>query len=299
MGLSVIIVSYNTKDLTLQAVESVFSTYPDAEVIVVDNASKDDSVASLRFHYRGRITIVEHKTNVGFARANNEGMKLSHGSYVLLLNSDTIVKEHALQRMTEALQRNPEFGIVSCQLQNTDYSYQPQGGALPTLTNIAAWWLWPFPGVMPGAETYHDMQTDVPSGNGIREVGWVAGTAMMMRREVVEQVGGLDDQIFMYAEDVEYCIRARQKNWKIGIVQDAFIVHIGSASGSSAKAMTGEVKGLLYVFGKHFSVWETAIIRLIFMVGAILRYVLFGILKGSSKARELYGSILSVVLRPL
>jgi GT2 family glycosyltransferase len=117
---------------------------------------------------------------------------------------------------------------------------------------------------------------------------------MFIRRSVVTDIGGLDEKIFMYAEDVDYCMRATKKGWKVGIVPSASICHIGSASGSSNRALLGEIKGLMYLWKKHFPAWQTPLIRLIFWKGALLRYLLFGILLGRKDARELYSQVLAL-----
>lgn len=294
MQLSIIIVSYNTKDLTLQTVESV-GVDPDREIIVVDNASTDESVRALHHRFGKKVHIIDRKENGGFAKANNEGIKIAKGKYILLLNSDTIVHPSALDNMVRALESNPKIGILSSKLLNVDGTYQPQGGALPSLWNIAAWWLWPLPGVIPFIDPYQN-ENEV-TGMEVEHRGWVGGTAMMIRRDVIDQVGVLDEKIFMYAEDVDYCIRAREKGYDIGITPMAAITHIGSASTSSSNALHGEIKGLLYLWKKHFSAWQLILLRAILLKGAILRWVLFGILMGRREARTLYAQIFHSGLR--
>ncbi|MEP7166974.1 MAG: glycosyltransferase family 2 protein [Candidatus Woesebacteria bacterium] len=293
MQLSIIIVSYNTNNLTIQTIESVgFDSRH--EIIVVDNDSKDGSVKTLKERFGNKIKIIERHDNGGFAKANNEGIKAAKGDYILLLNSDTIVVSGAIDSMVKTLEENPKVGILSCRLLNPDGSYQSQGGGLPTFWNIAWWWLWPLPGNVPFVNPYQNstviQKEDRP--DHIIKRGWVGGTAMMIRKEVIEQIGGLDEKIFMYAEDVDYCIRAHQKGWLIGITPNASITHIGSASTSSNHALLGEVKGLNYLSKKHFPFWQRPLVYLILLKGAILRGFLFGILLGRADARSLYGAIL-------
>lgn len=293
-SLSVVIVSYNTKDLTLETIESV--GFEDSrEIIVVDNHSSDGSVEALQKKFSEKIHIIARKDNAGFAVANNEGIKASKGEIILLLNSDTIVQKNALEVMVNAFETYSSYGILSCRLENVDGSFQPQGGTLPSLFNVAGWWLWPIPGQFPFIPAYQD-STQIPVSEHSDPVprGWVGGTAMFMRRSLIDQIGYLDERIFMYAEDVDLCLRASQKGWKIGIVPSASIVHIGNASGSSSRALLGEIKGLLYLWKKHFSAWELFLLRLIIWKGALLRYLLFGILLGRKGARELYASVLTL-----
>lgn len=287
---SIIIVSYNTKKLTSNAITSALGA---GEIIVVDNDSRDGSPEYLHNIFGKKITVLKQYTNGGFAKANNIGIKATKSEYVLLLNSDTIVHDHAIETMVAALQAHPEFGILSCKLLNADGSYQPQGGALPTLLNLMAWWLWPLPGNIPGIDPYQNMD-EIRADTRVSpyEMGWVGGTAMLIRRETLEKIGLLDEQIFMYAEDIDLCLRARAAGYKVGMVQSAQITHLGSKSAGSHSALVGEIRGLIYLWKKHFPAWQTLLLRLVFIKGALLRYLLFGILQGDGKARTLYARIL-------
>lgn len=297
--LSVIIVSYNTKELTKEAIHSLDSSLAQGnlskdkiQVIVVDNHSTDGSVPELKKSFDGRIQIIENSDNVGFAKANNQGVRSALGEFVLLLNSDTVVQPGALEKLIEAMYKDSKLGIVTAQLYYPNGRYQPQGGSLPNLLNIWAWWLWPFAGIMPGITPYQDKGL-LGEGKVVYR-GWVGGTALMMRKELYETLGGLDERLFMYAEDVDLCARVREQGLKIGVVANARIIHLGSASGSSFKAKLGEVKGLLYFFKKHKSGWQVLVLRLILLKGAILRYLYFGILKQEREAKSLYAQILAV-----
>lgn len=294
--LSVIIVSFNTKELTAHAVDSVLTTYDKVEVIVIDNNSHDGSVIALKKEFGNKIVVTVNTENTGFARANNQGVKLAHGTYVMLLNSDAIVHSGALQALVDVLRFNWNIGAVAARLKNSDGSYQPQGGALPTFFNVAAWWLWPVPGVIPGLRPYQD-PNDAKKGKLLMDRGWVGGTAVMFRRDEYLTVGGLDEKIFMYAEDVDLCFRLQAAKLKVAIASTALVTHLGMQSGSLSKSRIGEIKGLLYFFGKHKPTWQVLGLKIVFLVGSLLRYVLFGILKGSSEARRLYSQAIAIAVR--
>lgn len=296
--LSIIIVSYNTKELTLSTIESILKTKKDltCEIIVVDNNSRDGSVDAIRSTYGETVTVLAQTENRGFASANNIGLLASHGTYILLLNSDTQVLEDSLQFLVESAQKNPRLGILSCKLLNSDGSYQPQGGALPTLLNLTTWALWPFPGNIPGITPYQDTN-DIQTSQDVVPQGWVGGTAMLFPKSLYQQIGKLDENIFMYAEDIDYCIRARSAGWQIGIVPNARIIHLGSASGSRSRAKKGEIAGLLYLAKKHKNILAVHYLGLIFALGAALRYLLFGILRGNKQERALYAQIFLIALR--
>lgn len=311
--ISTIIVSYNTADLTLQAIRSVFENHEqdniNGEVIVVDNNSSDDSVKLIRQEFKNSVLIIENKDNPGFAKANNQAIKISQGTYIFLLNSDTILQPHAINKLlstfdnypedynTEQLAKTPKqvdrLGIVSGQLLNKDGSIQPQGGALPTLLNLAIWWLWPLPGefpLFPAHSRYHIEQVAFFEKENV--TGWVGGTAMLMKREVIEEIGDLDESIFMYAEDVDFCWRARNHHWDVLLTPAAKIVHYGSASSSSTRALIGEIKGLQYILAKHLPSWQFQFSLVILYFGAWLRWLLFGIILNNAEKKQAYSEII-------
>ncbi len=302
--LSIIIVSYNTSTLTLQTVNSIFFSLEkeehsflrkaDVDVIVVDNHSVDGSIAALEKEFGTHIRILKNDENVGFARANNQGVKEACGQFVMLLNSDTVVHPGTLDTMVKTLQERQDVGIVAASLHNLDGTYQAQGGALPTLVNAAAWWLWPLPGIAPFISPYQDSRE--PISDHFWERGWVGGTAMMLRKDLYENVGGLDENIFMYAEDIDLCFQVHEKKLKILISLAAWVTHIGNASGSSTHARLGEIRGLLYVFSKHKPQWQGILLSLVLVVGSCQRYLLFGILRMNREARIFYGKVLRLSL---
>lgn len=288
MQLSIVIVSFNTKTLLKQTIRSI-SKKADWEMIVVDNSSSDGSIAMLK-HDFPEVKVITNRANVGFAKANNQGIAMSTGESILLLNSDTIVYKDALENLLRHMENHPEVGIASGQLLNPDGSIQPQGGYLPGLLNIAFWMLFldDLPLVGKHLLPYHVNEKAVFTRE--RMIGWVGGTAMMIRRAVIEKAGTLDEEIFMYAEDVEFCMRAQQEGFKVSITPEAKILHYGqqSSGGAPAAAWLGEYRGLMYIFRKHKPRWEYPVMKLLLKIGAILRMLLFGILQGRKDAYEAY-----------
>ena len=296
IDLSIIIVSYNTKDLLKKCVDSVTEELRNSkitgEIIVVDNASTDDSVKVAKGL---GASVIQNRGNLGFGRANNLGAKQAKGRYLLFLNPDTEVKEGALGKMVEFMDENPEAGIASCRLVNLDGSFQPQGGYLPRLSTVAVWALFldDLPilrDILPSYQMRSRLRSNL-YGVKVRpfvgkEMCWVGGTAMAVRRQAWEQLGGFDEKIFMYGEDVEICYRANKIGWKVMINPEAEIVHVGKASGG--RWVTGEVRGLLYIFKKHKPGWEMPILKVMLAVGMGLRWLIFGILGGNENLRRGY-----------
>lgn len=216
--LSIVIINTDNRQQTLECLESVLEGTRGItlEVIVVDNASRDDSVAAIREAYPS-VTVVENTVRQGFSTNNNLAMARSSGCYLLLLNDDTVVAHGALERMVAFMYAHQEAGAVGAHLLNPDGSDQedcdlpphPLYDALRPLST----WLRPFR----------------PDCDQASEVGTVCGACMMVRREVIESVGPLDtDYDPIYSEEVDWCHRIRAAGWKVYRLPDAHVVHYGS-----------------------------------------------------------------------
>jgi len=283
MKLSIIIVSYNTKGLLKQCLDAVSKSIltEQYEVIVIDNASTDGS---------SDLATIKNKHNQGYSIANNQGIKIAKGEYILLLNSDTRVKSNALDELIKFMDGHPQAGIASAQLLNPDGSIQPSGGFLPRLSNIFAWMFFiddlPLP-----LPAYHVTHPGFYSNT--HQIGWVQGAALIMRREV----GLLDENIFMYGEDVELCIRAHKSSWQVWTVATAQVTHQGfqSSGGVSTNALLGEYTGLQYIFKKHKPPWEFPLLQVALKTGALIRMLLFGTIWRDKQKYAVYKQALSLV----
>lgn len=293
MKLAVIIVSFNTKELLKKCLESVYKNSVDNfEVWVVDNASKDGSVELVKKHFP-KAHIIENMENLGFSAGNNLALKKTKADYYLLLNSDTEIKKDSLEKLMEFAGKN-DFGIFSCKLVNRDGSFQPNGGDLPLGLSLFSW--------IAGLDDVTPLLKSVlPSFHRKflsyykdgKEVGWVGGTAMMIREDVLKKAGYLDENIFMYGEDVEYCMRAKKKGFKIGWTDGTEIMHLGGGSSSSPKERQwiGELRGLLYIYKKYFGAFNVFILRLILYVFTFLRVIAFFI-GGKGGSAKTYAKVL-------
>ena len=295
MKLSIIIVSFNTKKLILDCLESIFATTGDLnlEVIVVDNDSVDDSPVAIKDNFP-QVKLITNTTNTGFAKANNQGIKVSSGDYIMLLNSDTIVKPNALEILIDYLDSHPQVGIAAPQLLNPDGSIQPNGGYLPRLSNIIAWMLFidDLPFIRPWFWSYQLRY--LPGFRRTHAMGWLQGAALVLRRHTLEEIGLLDENIFMYAEDVEICYRAQKSNWQVVLFPPAQVIHAGFQSGSSEKAILGEYQGLKYIFQKHKPAWELPLLRFSLKLGATLRLIIFGTILRDKQKYAIYKTALAL-----
>lgn len=327
MTLSIIIVSYNTKKLTLQTIDSAWKEAQSnknlsrkTEIIVVDNDSHDGTPQAIRKKFGSKnIKVIAKKENLGFAGGNNIGIKKAQGKYVVLLNSDTIVQSGSLSQMVATFERFPlddttstlssqgdkidRLGILAATLLNPDGTLQPQGGDLPTLwtlfTHMSLFDDLPLIGkFFPSTQHTGFRQSEKLRyhTHDIRLIkrGWIAGTVMMMRREVFDEIGLLDDNIFMYGEDVEFCMRAKHHHWDIAIDPQAKITHFGSASSTSANAVKGEFKSYPYIWSKHKPLWQIPMVKAFLKMGIILRILIFTLIR-DQKRRKIYRDLLTGV----
>ncbi|HVU11535.1 MAG TPA: glycosyltransferase family 2 protein [Phototrophicaceae bacterium] len=229
LDLSIILVSWNVADLLATCLDTVFAGLGDlsAEVIVVDSASTDNTSALLRERFP-QVILLTQSENIGFTRGNNLALEQSQGRYLLLLNPDTEIIADALPRMIAYLDAHPEVGIVGPYTRNSDGSYQSTRRRFPTLTTafFESTWL---QGIAPKSLLDRFYVNDAPPDQTL-EVDWVQGSALMTRREVYEQIGGLDEGYVMYSEELDWCKRAKLAGWRVIYLADAQIVHHGGKS---------------------------------------------------------------------
>lgn len=318
MTLSIIIVSYNTSDLTVATINSALDDLNQStlkklsEIIVIDNDSKDDSIKSIKNALKNqsiKYLIIKNKENLGFAKANNLAIKRSRSKNILLLNSDTIVKKGSLEKLVNSLEKSPaiestaytkshhgeldKLGIISATLLNNDGSFQPHGGSFPTLFSLFNHMSFlddiPIIGkLLPSTQHTGKNTRSSNNKNKLIQQDWVGGTAVLIKKQVFDEIGLLDPNIFMYGEDIELCIRAKNHHWDIAIHPTAFITHLGSASSSSANAILGEFRGYIYIWSKHKPLWQLPIAKFILKLGAIMRIVVFGTISPHKIKKQIY-----------
>jgi N-acetylglucosaminyl-diphospho-decaprenol L-rhamnosyltransferase len=219
--LSVIIVSWNVRDLLQRALNSVYASWDDRselEVIVVDNASHDDSVAMLRTTFPD-VHIIANAENRGFTGGNNQGLAAATGEFLLLLNPDTEIVADALPRMVDYIRAHPDVGMVGPQLLNPDGSVQSSRRHFPTLPVLFLESTW-LEKLIPRKLLRHYYAQEQPD-DAIQDVDWITGAAMLTRREAFAQVGGMDEGFFMYSEELDWCRRIRGAGWRDAGWRDA------------------------------------------------------------------------------
>lgn len=306
IDLSIIIVNFNTKKLLKDCVDSVVKNTKniDYEIIVVDNASTDGSfemVAELARKFR-IIKLVRNRKNLGFARANNRGLKIARGRYILLLNSDTIIKDNVLGEITSWMDTHPKVGVATCALRNTDGSLQGTGGYFPNLFRVFAWmfFLEDMPVIDRLIRPFHPMHPNSPFYKGEvffkkpHERDWVTGAFFLIRRKVVEEVGLIDEDYFMYVEEVDYCWRVKKAGWQVWFLPQWSVVHLGGASSAKEFPILSEFAGIKIFYKKNKPAWQMPILKLILKGGIMARMVLFNLL-GRKEVSEIYVKAISKI----
>lgn len=227
---SVLIVSWNTRDLLVLCIESVFSSTRavSLEVIVVDNASSDGSPEAVRQRFP-EVNLLPNPDNRGFAAANNQGIHVARGRYVLLLNSDTILLERCLDKMVAFADAQPRAGAVGCRVLNPDRTVQPSCMTFPCLLNLAVLSMC-LHRVLPRSRLFGRPQMTWWTYDEIREVEYIKGCFLLVRREAVKEVGLLDERFYMFGEEADWCCRMRKASWRVVFSPCGEIIHYGSAS---------------------------------------------------------------------
>ncbi len=233
--LSIIIVSWNVADLLKACLTSIYrADHPFTfEILVVDSASSDHSVEMVRREFP-QVKLIAETTNLGFSRCNNIGLEAAQGRYRLLLNPDTEVLDDALERLISYLDSHPDVGVIGPHTLNTDGSTQSTRRRFPTAGVLFTESTW-LQALAP-RRWLDDYYVVEQPDSGIFDVDWVQGSALLLRREVYEQIGGLDEGFVMYSEEMDWCKRARLAGWHVVYHGEAHIVHHG---GKSSEQVTG------------------------------------------------------------
>lgn len=294
MDLTVIILNFNTKELLNSCLKSILSKNwkHKVEVVVVDNASSDGSVVLVKKNFP-KIKIIESDKNLGFTGGNNLGLREAKSKYVLLLNSDTEVLDNSLDNLIDFMDRS-DYGISSCKLTDGEGNFQPNAGELPAPLPIFLW----LSGlddilrkIIPLSSSYQERDKKYYTDE--REVGWVSGAAMMVKNQVFQKIGYLDENIFMYGEDVEYCLRAKRSGFKIGWTKMAEIIHYGGKSSNHPQyhQWTGEFRGLLYIYQKYYGFLAALTLKILMYIFILLRSVAF-LVVGKPQVSKTYAKVI-------
>ncbi len=281
-SISVVIVNYRTRELLRDCLQSLGQHgTPGMNITVVDNDSGDGSAEMVRCEFPG-VRLLHNATNTGFAAANNRGIEQDHGAYVLLLNSDTVVLPGSITAMSEFLDAHSQAGAAGARLLFPDGTIQASAGRdarpglvrlllrLTGVSHLLGDWqrrhLRLVLGGLAGRKLVSCLDSYVEDPSPL-EVETVSAACLLLRRKALQEVGPLDEQFFMYLEDVDYCIRLRRAGWKLYYLPAAQIVHLGEkSSGGRMRRYSVHAYGSLFRFyRKHYhpaTVWTARLMVL-------------------------------------
>lgn len=280
LTLTVVVVNWKVREYLRDCLRSLYGQMElrqeDWELIVVDNDSGDGSVEMVG-HEFPLAKVIANRENVGFGRANDQAFAMARGRYVLLLNPDTLVLDHAVDRMLEVMERGADIGALGCRLLNTDRSFQRwTGGNPPRLLNVACNFLL-LNRIVPEALLPPPLYLESEPSHDV-EVGWVSGACLLLRRVALRKTI-FDARFFLYGEDLELCDRLRLGEWKVMYTPLATVIH---HQGRSLVQQTVEVqqfkmRGLRVVFAMRNRALLLPAFDAILLVGFLMRSILFGI----------------------
>lgn len=291
--ISVIICTYNTKDMTLRCLgdlkKSIEHLGEPVETIVIENGTdKTGEVIKKKYPW---VKLIEPKENTGFAKGNNLGIKAANKKvkFFLLLNTDAFVKPDTLRKAVDYMNNYSDCDVLGCRLNFDDRKLQASGGYLPTPFSVFSW-IWGLD-LLPVVNRF--LKSVHPKNPGFfrtnREVGWVMGAFLFMKREVVEKTRGFDENFFMYMEEVEWCRRIKDNGFKICYTPSFEVTHLDKASSKKypeklRKIYRNEILGVVYFLKKYYPAqikWMSPLIKL----GLFVRILAFSL--AGNKLRRL------------
>jgi GT2 family glycosyltransferase len=279
MDVSIIIVNWNTRDFLRDCLRSIYGQTEGVsfEVIVVDNASSDRSASMIREEFP-RAMLIENAENRGFAAANNQGLAMASGRYLLLLNPDTLILDHAIEKTIRFAESRPDVGVVGCKVMADETRVQRTCFRFPSVLGLTFQEsglsrLFPRSHVFGKTEIgWWDRDTEL-------EVDVVSGMYMLVRREAFLHIGPMDEDYFVYAEETDWCYRFHCAGWRCVFTPTASIIHRDGGSKStdqiSAKMFVQKQKSLLIYYRKHLGHIRWSAAKAVYVVSMFVRTALW------------------------
>lgn len=261
ISISLIIVNWNTRRLLADCLRSIYQAAAELpiEVIVVDNGSQDGSPEMVAEEFP-QVALISNLENRGFARANNQGMQIAQGKYLLLLNTDTLIKDGALRTLCDYMEADCRAGALGPQLLNADGSLQPSGRSYPTLISALG-------EVLPAPQSWRRKlrgPLERRDYGQVCEVDEISGAAMCLRRKALDQVGLLDEAFFFLGEDVDLCWRLKKAGWRIIYLPQAQVVHYWGGSSPKSENSRHSLlaqRAYLLLFRKHHNHCQASLLK--------------------------------------
>lgn len=277
MDLSIVIVNYNTKDLLKQTIESVINNTKgiEYEIWVVDNSSKDGSVEMVQEEFKS-VKLIASKENLGFPKGNNVAIKKATGRYILLLNSDTKVIGDNLQHCVSYMDQHEEIGALGCKVELPDGTLDhacKRGFPTP---EASLYYFLKLNKIMKNKRKYGAYTASYLGEDEIGEVDALMGAFMMIPRTVIDKIGMLDEEFFMYGEDIDWCYRIKEAGYKIMYYPKEKIIHYKGSSSKKKKAKTTYEfhRAMILFYRKHYNDKYNIFVKILVYIGVALRMIL-------------------------
>lgn len=268
LDLSIVIVSFNVKDFLKACLNSLYHSIVDIEfeVFVVDNNSQDATAQMIERDFP-QVKLIQNHENIGFVKANNRAFERSQGRYILMLNPDTVILENYLHVTVRYFDQEPNVGAIGCKMLNPDHSLQASCYNFPSLREI-------FGMYFVGSQKFSGLKK--MDYNKTQEVDFVRGAFLALNRRCLEEIGLLDERLFMFGEETDLCYRMKLRGWKVLYMPDTVIIH---HKGKSTEQITDNmysqrIQSLIYYFQKHRSKLSTFMLRVIIFLGVGSRLLL-------------------------
>jgi GT2 family glycosyltransferase len=289
MQLSIIILTFNTKDQTAICIDAVIKHYrklveeKEFEIIVFDNGSTDGTREEIHSSpFRGKnITYVYSNENLGFSKGINAASERAKGDYLLFLNSDAIFEDNSLVEVLDYLTQHLETGVVGLQMLGKNGRIEQSAGSDYTLSTVFS--------------TLFGLKQHEKLPQTIHRVDWVSGGSLIIRRSLFERLKGFDEKLFMYMEDVDLCFRVRKIGLNVVYYPSVSVIHKGQGSSNRTFAIVNIYKGLLYFYKKHKSFPEFFLVKLMLFIKAFVALII-GIVTGNKYLKTTYSQAIGLLV---
>lgn len=277
MDLSIIIVNYNTKELLKQTIQSVIDTTKNIqyEIIVSDNNSTDKSIEMIE-KYFPEVKLIKNKDNLGFPKGNNVAIKQALGRYILLLNSDTVVIDNCLEKCIKYMDLHNNIGVLGCKvaLKDGQLDHACKRG-FPT-PEASLFYMLKLHKLFPDNKKFGQYTLSYLHEDEINEVDSLTGAFMMLKREVIDKIGLLDENFFMYGEDIDWCYRIKEAGWKVMYYPEAKIIHYKGASSKKKrfKTLYEFHRAMILFYNKHYRLKYSIFVTMLVYLGVYVKFIL-------------------------
>ena len=270
LDLSIIVISFNTRELLKNCINSIKDVRGNLryEIIVFDNGSKDGSPEMIKTYFAD-VRLISNQINVGFAKGNNQALKIARGRNLLLLNSDSFLENDALETLVDFMDEHPRAAAVGPKVLNFDGSLQSKGFCFPSVL-LSLIILFRIPKFLSQEKLMKWFSKYFWGADEVRRVDWISGCCLLMKRNVIEEIGPLCEEFFMYHEDEEWCFRANKKKYEVWYVPTAEVKHKNQSSPLTDRFDIGTISEKKY-YERTIGICQGVLISIIYILSNMVK----------------------------